>query len=133
MAVSLLGLLLSIAPSMVSVAAESSPVGTWSGWVTGRRFNFPVKLKVKNLNLGEENAEMNWTEPRKCTIKAKYAGTRANQYAFNVSDSNGEFCDLYLDGQLLLHPETGRPKRLTFTLEQNEGGRVVEATLTASP
>lgn len=114
-------------------SAQDSPVGSWAGVIVDSQRNIPVTLTVTALHIGAQNGEMRWGAPRTCSLRTEYAGRKEDQYVLNISGSNGGWCDLYRDGQLLLRITANTPSALQFNLSDKQGGGLVSGALTPKP
>lgn len=114
-------------------SAQDSPVGSWAGMVVDGQRNISVTLTVTGLHIGAQNGEMRWGAPRTCALRTEYAGRKKDQYVLNISGSNGGWCDLYRDGELLLRIAASTPSTLQFQLSDKHGGALVRGALTPKP
>ncbi len=110
--------------------AGGTPIGNWEGTVADGHRNVVVNLSVKKLQLGDPSGTMRWGTPRTCSLETEYAGMRGSKYTFNISGSNGGWCDLYRDGTLSL--QMASSDALTFDLLNKQGANAVDGSLTPS-
>lgn len=129
----LLGMLFASAGISRIAFAQDGPVGSWMGAVNEGQRNIAVTLDVTALRLGAPSGQMRWGAPRTCSLQTEYAGQREGGYALNIPRTNGGWCDLYRDGQLLLQAFSDPAPTLKFTLSDKQGGRLVNGTLAPKP
>ena len=109
--------------------SQTSPVGSWAGVIRDNQRNIVVKLKVTGLEPGAESGEMRWGTPRTCSLHTEYSGMRDTQFTFNISQTNGGWCDFYREGTLFIQFDNNNPESLRFMLGDKHGGRTVEGTM----
>ncbi len=116
------------ASSMESLcdAAQGADLDTWTEGSWTGQIDIPgggsrsVHIDISSPAQEPKSKELKYSDPRGCTIKARYFGTAAEKgLEYVVTMSNGGFCDKLLHGSLFLKKQ--EQDRLGYELNYQDG------------